>query len=310
MQVIGIIRNTVVEKVMYFEKVMNSSVSTSVGHLQHTTAKLIQFKKNENNKNIYDVSSQYKTDNNDDRFAMKQLAIEELQKYSKDKYRRLMPPPLVGAKCRYQGRFQGGSWDRKKSRLVCSNRYYNQGKFPNEILFSCDAHSNEDLVDDTFHLCYLCDKIFRLKSMFDDLSCKVCHDAAILQEKTNWIQPTKKLISKEFNFSHVCGNTLIVADRRNLPKTLKSFGNVRASLNYNVIFKPREVKMRDENQNDGDNDDFTDSNNTNNHLNAMILSHSNLNVKAYNDGRHFTSTRKTTTTITKTTKISCTNKQS
>ena len=225
---------------------------------------------NNNNQNLSEMDLKQELDR-EDRFAMKPLNIELIQQYFKDKYHRLLPPPLIAANCRYQGRFQGGCWGRVKGRLVYSNQYYSQGgNFPNEILFSCEAHSNEDLVDERFHLCRLCEKIFRFESMFDEMYCKVCHDTALLQEKSNWIQLNKKKsINKQFHFAHVCSNTLNIADRRNLPTTLKSFGKVEASLSYNVIFEQHAARMDNNNNNNNELDDL-DANGVNNN-NEMEL---------------------------------------
>eukprot|EP01084_Bolivina_argentea_P302814 522733_1 len=181
-------------------------------------------------------------------FAFHKLRVEKLRNYFVSEYDATLPPNLCVSLCRYRGQFQGGCWGRVIGRIVYSNCDYEQhGNYPCEVLFSCEAHSNEDFTDDALDKCQSCERLFRNKSMLrvNNLICKTCYDSKKLQEKCIWVNLNKKGF-KSFNFSHVVQYTLNVADRRNLPKTLKSYGKIRAELTYEMKEDDEEEEEEEE----------------------------------------------------------------
>ena len=204
------------------------------------------------------------THNNNALFAFDKLAVENLQRHFMLEYDRMLPPNLKIAQCKYFGSFQGGCWGRVNGRIVYSNCDYQQGgNYPCEILFSCEAHNEEDFTDEGLDKCQNCEKLFRKKSMINPhgLICKTCYDSKKLQQKCIWVNLNKKGL-KQFNFSHICQYTLNVADRRNLPKSLKSYGKIKAQLTYEI--PQRRNRNNDEDQEDDDNNGLRQRRNRNN----------------------------------------------
>ena len=186
--------------------------------------------------------------------AFHKLAIQKLQRHFHGAYNKALPPNLQVAQCRYHGSFQGGCWGRVIGRIVYSNCDYQQGgNYPCEVLFSCEAHSNEDFTDDLLDKCQSCERLFRAPSMCNNsLICRTCFDSKKLQQKAIWVNLNKKGM-RAFNFAHVCQYTLRVADRRHLPKTLKSYGKVKAQLTYEVAPRERRNDRRNNRGNEDEN---------------------------------------------------------
>lgn len=92
-------------------------------------------------------------------------------------------PGLTIAACRYAGGFVGGCWHRVKGRVVYSNTLFCQrgGNYPREVLYSCEAHREEDFKDEDLHWCRACERFTRESSFFGEMTCKVCHDEKMLQ---------------------------------------------------------------------------------------------------------------------------------
>eukprot|EP00485_Elphidium_margaritaceum_P001753 CAMPEP_0202694486 /NCGR_PEP_ID=MMETSP1385-20130828/8338_1 /ASSEMBLY_ACC=CAM_ASM_000861 /TAXON_ID=933848 /ORGANISM="Elphidium margaritaceum" /LENGTH=1197 /DNA_ID=CAMNT_0049350343 /DNA_START=32 /DNA_END=3625 /DNA_ORIENTATION=+ len=179
-------------------------------------------------------------------FAFDKLKVEKLRAHFHNQLDVLLPPNLESAHCRYVGRFRGGCWGRIVGRIVYSNaqRWHSHGgSYPSEVLFHCEAHANEDFTDDQLDKCQSCERLFRSDSMMlTRIVCKTCYDAKKLQQKCIWVHLTKKGL-KNFDFAHVCRHTLNVADRRNLPKSLRSFGKVRAQLTYESRARAQEEAL-------------------------------------------------------------------
>jgi hypothetical protein len=96
------------------------------------------------------------------------------------------------AVCRHDGRVQGvGCWGAVKGRLVYSNVFYHRrGNYPEEILYSCAAHAEEDEKDDAFQKCQNCEHIFRAPSMWTDIVCRTCFDRSNLLTKARLLTHT------------------------------------------------------------------------------------------------------------------------
>jgi len=140
-------------------------------------------------------------------------------------------PELKVGLCRYEGGFVGGCWDRVTGRVVYSNNNFYQrgGNYPREVLYSCNAHRDEDFKDEDLHWCQACERFTRESSFFGEMTCKVCHDEKILQNREIWI-PLTDLGIKNFSFNNILSHTLNMADRQNLPSTLKLYGNTSFTL--------------------------------------------------------------------------------
>jgi len=140
------------------------------------------------------------------------------------------PPVLKDVTCRYAGGFVGGCWEQVRGRVIYSNQYYSRGgNYPREVLYSCREHRDEDFKDEELHWCRACERFTREGSFFGDMTCKVCHDENNLQNTEIWVPLTTTGI-KSFNFNHVLSHTLNIADRRNLPATLKRYGTAKCTL--------------------------------------------------------------------------------
>lgn len=140
-------------------------------------------------------------------------------------------PGLKVAVCRYAGGFVGGCWHRVTGRVVYSNNqfYHRGGNYPREVLYSCEAHRDEDFKDEDLHWCRACERFTRESSFFGEMTCKVCHDEKILQNGEIWI-PLTDFGIKNFSFNNVLSHTLNMADRRNLSSTLQHYGSTKFTL--------------------------------------------------------------------------------
>jgi hypothetical protein len=100
------------------------------------------------------------------------------------------------------------------------------------VLYSCAAHQGNDLHDADYHKCEVCDCLFRQSSMWSDTPiCRTCYDRENLQNKSKWIPLTSDAIAA-FGFQDIVGRTLRIADRKNLPDTLKPQGSIACRLDY------------------------------------------------------------------------------
>jgi len=153
------------------------------------------------------------------------------------------PPEPVTAPCRYAGGFVGGCWGQLSGRVVFSNQFYPRGgNYPREVLYSCYEHRDEDFKDEELEWCRACERFTREGSFFGEMTCKVCFDEKNLQNREIWVPLTAAGI-KSFNFNHVLAHTLTIADRRNLPTTLKNYGN--ANFTLDLTFEDEEVEDMD-----------------------------------------------------------------
>jgi len=140
------------------------------------------------------------------------------------------PPALKDVTCRYAGGFVGGCWEQVRGRVIYSNQSYSRGgNYPREVLYSCQEHRDEDFKDEELHWCRACERFTREGSFFGEMTCKVCHDENNLQNTEIWVPLTTAGI-KNFSFNHVLSHTLAIADRRNLPATLKRYGAAKCTL--------------------------------------------------------------------------------
>eukprot|EP00457_Paulinella_chromatophora_P001640 gb/GEZN01001642.1/.p1 GENE.gb/GEZN01001642.1/~~gb/GEZN01001642.1/.p1 ORF type:complete len:806 (-),score=132.93 gb/GEZN01001642.1/:489-2858(-) len=138
------------------------------------------------------------------------------------------------AVCRFDGAMHAerACWGRVKGRLIYSNQFYHRGgNYPAEVSFSCDAHRTMDERDDELFLCEVCECLFRRSSMWPELICCTCFDNENLYDRKHWIPLTQRSLHN-FDFSDVVTKTLRLADRKNLPSTLRNVGNVACELDY------------------------------------------------------------------------------
>jgi len=150
------------------------------------------------------------------------------------------PPEPLPASCRYGGGFVGGCWGQLSGRVVYSNQFYPLGgNYPREVLYSCHEHRDEDFKDEELEWCRACERFTREGSFFGEMTCKVCFDEKNLQNREIWVPLTTSGI-KNFNFNHVLAHTLTIADQRNLPTTLKNYGNTNFTLD--LTFEDEEVE--------------------------------------------------------------------
>jgi len=153
------------------------------------------------------------------------------------------PPSLESGTCRYEGGFVGGCWGEVVGRVVYSNQFYSRGgNYPREVLYSCHEHKDEDFKDEQLEWCRACERFTRESSFFGEMTCKVCYDEKNLLNREIWVPLTSTGI-KSFNFNHVVAHTLTIADRRNLPCTLKSYGN--ATFTLDLAFEAEDVDVID-----------------------------------------------------------------
>lgn len=155
------------------------------------------------------------------------------------------PPPLTNGECRFAGGFGavGGCYGAIKGRVIYSNQDYNRsGNYPREVLYYCHDHREQDEQDQNLYRCHACKHFMRMRSFFgeNEMTCIVCHDELILQNAQIWIPLTTTGI-KNFTFNHVLQHTLSVADRRNLPRTLKRQNQVSCTLDLAMDNQDEEV---------------------------------------------------------------------
>lgn len=141
----------------------------------------------------------------------------------------------ITAVCRHENSFNGrGCWGQIEGRLIYDNiKLLLPGNYPTEVLYSCQNHSDDDHKDEDLYLCQLCDCLFRLPSMWTDFVCRLCFDTTNLQNKNTWVPLTKTNIS-EFGYSDVISKTLHIADRKNLPLSLRSYGTLPCQIDYTI----------------------------------------------------------------------------
>lgn len=140
------------------------------------------------------------------------------------------------ATCRHEGGFHTGRgcWGSVRGRIVWSNNdYHFPGNFPQEVLYSCHTHAEDDAADEDLDMCQYCESFFHEDSMYDGTICRVCHDNVRLRDRKLWVQLTRQNIER-FNFSDIVHRCFLPADRRNLPTTLKSYGTVECALSYQL----------------------------------------------------------------------------
>lgn len=147
------------------------------------------------------------------------------------------------ASCHFEGRFnERGCWGRLRGRIIYENiSYHRQGNYPGEIVFCCLNHFREPLDDVT--VCEMCELRFRDSSMWPgSVVCKYCYDRSNIQDKKAWIPLRGKDIQK-FGFSHIISHTLRVADRKNLPHSLRSYGSVPFQISYRLDSSVNQVSQ-------------------------------------------------------------------
>jgi len=140
-----------------------------------------------------------------------------------------------------------GCWGRIRGRIIYSNTSYpRSGNYPHSILYSCENHSQIDFSQPDFARCHVCERLFhadvakvgplggRRSSMWTELICKVCFDMENLSHKQSWIALESSSSIREFSTAHLLSQTLHVAQRKNLPTSLRSFGVTELRLDYNV----------------------------------------------------------------------------
>jgi len=135
--------------------------------------------------------------------------------------------------CRHEERInERACWGPIKGKLIYSNKFYHRaGNYPGEVIYSCAAHHNQDFSDRAFQTCEICSHLFRPSSMWTDLICRTCFDRENLQEPKIWIPLTRTNINN-FGLTDISTKTIQLADRKNLPSTLKSYGPVPCRLDY------------------------------------------------------------------------------
>eukprot|EP01083_Nonionella_stella_P062522 162548_1 len=139
--------------------------------------------------------------------------------------------------CRYDQSFDGGGcWGDVTGRIVYSNQEYHRGgNYPSEILYSCGGHDEMDFKENDFVRCEECRDLFEEESCWSEIVCKVCYDKKNLQNKNNWIALNDKSV-KEFDFAALVRKTLIIADDRNLPSSLKEIATVQCDLDFRYAY--------------------------------------------------------------------------
>lgn len=147
-----------------------------------------------------------------------------------------MPPPLPPprpAQCRHADAFdEGGCWGVVRGRILyTSSKDRRPGNFPDSVLFSCRMHAESDFADPDYFDCRVCDRLFLDHDMQTSLVCKVCWDEQQLQRDRNWIRLTRENLER-FSFGDICSRTIRIADRRNLPPTLRVYGREHCTLDY------------------------------------------------------------------------------
>lgn len=137
-----------------------------------------------------------------------------------------------------------------RGRLVYDNQMYRRGgNYPKEVLYSCQLHSQEDYKDQELFKCECCSRMFRQDSMWGEIICNSCYDRENLRDVSKWIDLAK--FSSKFNsnstvfgasgremrslgLSEIFDKTLHVANRKNIPHTLQSYGSYAFDLNCTV----------------------------------------------------------------------------
>jgi hypothetical protein len=157
------------------------------------------------------------------------------------------------AVCRYAGRVvdnnQRGCWGQVKGRIVySSNFYHTAGNFPSLVLYSCEQHAEEDYTDESYHRCRMCERLFIKESMWSPMICKFCFDMENLSNKSHWIPLLNTKELKSFGFTQVVNQTVRIADRKNLPRSLQSFGSTVCKLDYtseekDALIDPQNVNL-------------------------------------------------------------------
>ncbi|GAB5362899.1 hypothetical protein AAMO2058_000838100 [Amorphochlora amoebiformis] len=145
------------------------------------------------------------------------------------------PSGCTDAKCRWIGGFGGrGCWGPVRGMLIHSNqgdyrrRGLKFGNYPSEVLYACTSHATANASDTTIFTCLCCLKLFRRPSMCIEQSvCKVCHDAEALLEGKKWVNLEAKGWRDSITFGSVLDKTISMADMKNLPETLRSYGPSR-----------------------------------------------------------------------------------
>jgi len=175
----------------------------------------------------------YEEVNNDENEELGISVLDDSDDERPGRTKHLVPPPLEDPPCRWGGGFNDGAcFGTIRGRILMSNQNYpNGGNFPHEVRFHCEQHRDNDLNADGLHKCESCESMFRQRSMYSPMICKVCFDEKKLQEKGIWIRLTRKEI-RAFDFGKVCHSTVRMADWRNLPPRLKNIGEVTTTLNY------------------------------------------------------------------------------
>jgi len=132
------------------------------------------------------------------------------------------------ASCRYEGRVEAGRgcWGAVRGRLVYGNTHNNlSGNYPLDVLHSCQNHREDDLADPDYYTCAMCNLLLPQTSMWTEVICNVCFDRENFHRKDVWIALDAPSV-KAINFSSLMDKALVVAQRKNLPPWMKSFGKV------------------------------------------------------------------------------------
>ena len=185
--------------------------------------------------------------------------------------------------CRHDTVFQTRAcWGNIRGRIVYSHQdYIYAGNYPKQILYSCEAHRQEDLGDENYCLCNICELLCIPESMHTEHCCKVCFDESQIRQENKWINLSQ---ISSFSFADIIGKTLYIADIRNLPPTLRHRGGVKCLIDY----KQPILEIQEEEDNDEEEEDKKISTTINNNINEEknndnLLEHKTINNEFDND---------------------------